>query len=484
MTAVGAEAVQVETVALWGEASSVCCGCEIAVDQAFEFVVEVDVGDRAAPVADQVVVVFEEWLSELEVGVITADGDPLDHAALLEDVEVAVRGALRQIGFVFEDLGQGHGSAGAYDGIHESSAAVGVAMVVAREAVSDLGVDVPTRRLCAHVGSRCGIDVTLMGVSGRGAPSSRDIANRTHSHYREAVPASPRLLAVVTAVALAGVACGAGDSDEGGGDGPAVVATTGIWADVVANVACGGLVEVVTIVPAGGDPHAFEPSLADRGAMDDAELVVANGLGLEEGLEDTIDASEKSGTPVFRVADHLEALDDDPHIWFDPARVAGALDDLGAALVASAGIDADSVAACVADYRAELDAVDAEIVTLVADLPESRRKLVTSHDSMGYFANRYGFSVVGTVIPVPSTLAQASPAQLEDLAETIESAAVPAIFAEVQHSTADVEALANRVGDVAVVTLDTGSLGVPGGGADTYIGFLRTNAAAIVTALS
>lgn len=317
----------------------------------------------------------------------------------------------------------------------------------------------------------------------------------------------------MTAVALAGVACGAGDSDEGTADGPVVVATTSIWADVVANVACGGLVEVVTIVPAGGDPHAFEPSLADRGAMDDAELVVANGLGLEEGLEDTIDASERSGTAVFRIADHVDSIPtffdthdedhegddpdgddhhgdehdhegDDPHIWFDPARIAGALDDLGAALVASADVDADLVAACVADYRAELEAVDAEIVALVADLPESRRKLVTSHDSMGYFADRYGFSVVGTVIPAPSTLAQASPAQLEDLAETIESAAVPAIFAEVQHSTADVEALANRVGDVAVVTLDTGSLGVPGGGADTYIGFLRTNAAAIVTALS
>jgi zinc/manganese transport system substrate-binding protein len=322
------------------------------------------------------------------------------------------------------------------------------------------------------------------------------------------MPAFVRLLAIVMAVALLGAACGDEGSGDGSGDGPVVVATTGIWADVVANVACDGLVDVKTIVPAGGDPHAFEPSLADRAAMDDADLVVANGLGLEEGLEDTIDASEGTGTAVFRVTDHVDSIPtildnrdgesgddeddhgdghdhegDDPHIWFDPARVAGALDDLGDAVVAAAGLDADAVAACVADYRAELEAVDAEIAAMVADLPESRRKLVTSHDSMGYFADRYGFTVVGTVIPAPSTLAETSPAQLEDLAATIESAAVPAIFAEAQHSADDVEALADRIGDVAVVTLDTGSLGEPGSGADTYIGFLRTNAEAITTAL-
>ncbi|MEQ8717402.1 MAG: metal ABC transporter substrate-binding protein [Acidimicrobiales bacterium] len=340
-----------------------------------------------------------------------------------------------------------------------------------------------------------------------------------------------RYLAVALAVTLIGAACG-GNSDEGAGDGPVVVATTGIWADVVANVACDGLVEVVTIIPAGGDPHAFEPSLADRGAMDDSDLVVANGLGLEEGLADTIDASEATGTAVFEMADHVDSIPtffdshdddhsdsddhdgdghgsdhsddddhgsdhgddddhgdehdhegDDPHIWFDPVRVAGALDDLGDAVVGAAGLDADAVAACVADYRAELEAVDAEIAAMVADLPESRRKLVTSHDSMGYFADRYGFTVVGTVIPAPSTLAQSSPAQLEDLAATIESTAVPAIFAEAQHSAADVEALASRVGDVTVVTLNTGSLGEPGSGADTYIGFLRTNAGAVTTAL-
>lgn len=314
------------------------------------------------------------------------------------------------------------------------------------------------------------------------------------------------------AVVFLGAACGDDDSDAVSGDGPVVVATTGIWADVVANVACDGLVEVVTIVPAGGDPHAFEPSLADRGAMDDADLVVANGLGLEEGLEDTIAASEGTGTVVFRMADHVDSIPtffdshdddhsegdhgeegdhsdehdhegDDPHIWFDPVRVAGTLDDLGDAVVTAAGLDADAVAACVSDYRAELEAVDAEIEATVADLPESRRNLVTNHDSLGYFADRYGFTVVGTVIPAPSTLAQSSPAQLEDLAATIESAAVPAIFAEAQHSVADVEALANRVGDVVVVTLDTGSLGEPGSGADTYIGFLRTNAEAIARAL-
>ena len=311
------------------------------------------------------------------------------------------------------------------------------------------------------------------------------------------------MAAAVLAVTAFGASACSGDSatvqpapDAGAGV-PTILATTGIWGDVVANVACGGLAEVETIIPVGGDPHGYEPSLQDRARMESAALVVANGLLLEEGLVDTLEAVAESGTPVFELAEGMDTFPysfqgaheghdhsgDDPHVWFDPHRVSEALPALAQALKTSAGLDPAAVDACLASYQAELDAVDAEIAAMVEQVPAESRKLVTNHEALAYFADRYGFEVIGTVIPTPASMAQASPAQLEELAEIIEHEGVKALFAETVHSTDDVEALASRVGDVEVVTLYTGSLGPPGSGADTYIGFLRTNTELIVDAL-
>ena len=90
---------------------------------------------------------------------------------------------------------------------------------------------------------------------------------------------------------------------------PSVVVTTGIWADVVSNVGCDDSVSVTTIIPPGGDPHAYEPSLRDRETMGAADLVVANGLALEERLEDTLEAVAAEGVHVFKMSDHIETID-------------------------------------------------------------------------------------------------------------------------------------------------------------------------------
>ena len=355
-------------------------------------------------------------------------------------------------------------------------------------------------------------------------------AGSGHSPMR---PRFPRAAAIIATSAMAVHGCGGDSSREepslGAGSGvPTVLATTGIWADIVSNVACGGLADVETIIPVGGDPHGFEPSLQDRARMERADLVVASGLELEEGLEDTLEAVAESGTPVFEFAEEIEAIPysfefghhgeegeghdedgdeeeghdedegeegedpdkekghgrgGDPHVWFDPQRVSGALPTLAERLTADAGLDADAVAECLAGYRAELAGVDAEIVEMVSRLAPDQRKLVTSHEALGYFADRYGFEVIGTVTPTPASMAQTNPAQLEELAEIIAHEGIKAIFAETLHSVDDVEALASRVGDIEVVTLYTGSLGPPGSGAETYVGFLRTNADLIVAAL-
>lgn len=296
--------------------------------------------------------------------------------------------------------------------------------------------------------------------------------------------------AVLVGALMAG--CGPGP-DESGPDGaadgiPTVVATTGIWADVVADVACDGAAEVAALVPPGADPHGFEPSLADRSRLDEADLVVSNGLGLEEGLVDTLQAVEEAGVPVFVVGDHVSTLPadgdapPDPHIWFDPTRVIEALPSLIAALV-DAGADPAVVQRCADAYAAELADVDAAVATTLSTVPPERRKLVTNHDSLAYLADRYDFEVIGTVIPSPSSLAETNPAQIEELAQLIEETDVPAIFAETQHSRSDVDALAARVGDVEVVTLHSGSLGEEGSGADSYVGLLQTDADLIARAL-
>ena len=286
------------------------------------------------------------------------------------------------------------------------------------------------------------------------------------------------------------------------------MATTSIWADIVANVACDGRAEVITLIPPGGDPHAFQPSLQDRGRMESAVMVVANGLELEEGLEDTLEAVEEAGTPVFHMADHIDTIGfapgmelehegeeeeeeedeeehhggDDPHVWFDPIRVADALLPLSEALATQGGLDSGALSACVTKYRGELIALDDEIAGILAPLPHEKRLLLTNHDALGYFANRYEFELVGTVIPGGSSVGEANPAELQELVGLIDQTGVPAIFAESSHSSDDAEALARQAG-VDVVVLDTGSLGPSGSGSDTYLGFMRSNAQKIADAL-
>lgn len=302
-----------------------------------------------------------------------------------------------------------------------------------------------------------------------------------------------RALAPLAVLAFVVAACSSGattTSDQR----PTVVATTTIWADVVRNVACNDLADVETIVPAGGDPHSFEPSLRDRETMGNATLVVANGLDLEESMVDIIDAVESDGVPVVRVGEFVDTLPirdaspdsdaagRDPHIWFDPTRVAATLPAIADSL-AAAGIDPSALDACVANYAARLATLDTDVAAIVSALPVGQRLLVTNHDSLSYFADRYDFEVLGSVIPSPSSLSAATPADLEALAAVIDETGVPAIFAETQHSSSDTQALADRVGDVDVVTLQTDILGSPGSDTATYVEWLAATARTIVDAL-
>jgi zinc/manganese transport system substrate-binding protein len=320
--------------------------------------------------------------------------------------------------------------------------------------------------------------------------------------------------AMVFALGLTAVACGDADPESTGstpGDDPTragtIVATTSIWADITSNVACGAPVEA--IIPTGADPHSYEPSLRDRELVSNAGLVIANGAGLEATTEELLDAAIDDGVDVVEVATHVDVLDSDPdaspqdehgddehgddehgddehgddehghgdgdpHVWQDPTRVAGALDVIASAL-AAAGHDTCEVA-----YRDELMALDTEIAEILAPIPVDERLLVTSHDSLAYFADRYDFEVVGTVIASTSTMAESSAGDLAELARLVEERSVRAIFTDAFESASDAEALADRIG-IPVVPLVTGALTDD---APTYADMMRSNAATIAGALA
>jgi zinc/manganese transport system substrate-binding protein len=311
-------------------------------------------------------------------------------------------------------------------------------------------------------------------------------------------------LAVATTVALA--ACGSDDGADSTADSAddAVIATTSIWADITSSVGCGTPID--TLIPIGADPHTFEPSLRDRELIEHSTTVISNGLGLEDNLSDLLETASDGGVNVIEMANHVDVITDDdgddaddadhddadhddaeehqhdhggegdPHVWQDPLRVAGTLDTIGTALAAH------DIDVCIDEYRDELLALDADIEASLADVPAPSRVLVTSHDSLAYFADRYGFEIVGTVIPSTSTLAETNAADLADLAEVIDDDDVPAIFTEELESTADADALAARL-DVAVVPLVTDSL-TDDPATDTYVEMMRYNAAAIASALA
>lgn len=271
-------------------------------------------------------------------------------------------------------------------------------------------------------------------------------------------------------------------------DRPLVVVSTNILGDVVEEVA-GDEVQVLTLMRPNADPHSFEISAREAARVRSADLVVSNGLGLEEGLQQHLDAAAADGVPGFVAGDVVEVLDHaegdaagtpDPHFWTDPGRMVDVVEGLEDALVEVDGVDPGAVRGRAAAYLDELRALDAEMTQTFAAIPDQQRALVTNHHVFGYLAERYDFEVVGAVIPGGTTLAAPSASDLADLVEAVEETGVGAIFAESSAPDDLVRALADEAGvEVDVVGLHTESLTEPGGGAEDYLTMMRVNTARI-----
>lgn len=269
--------------------------------------------------------------------------------------------------------------------------------------------------------------------------------------------------------------------------------STNILGDVVESIV-GDEAAVVTLMKANADPHSFEISAQAAAAMESADLLVANGLGLEESLQQHLDRAREAGVRSLVAGDHIKALayqegdaagTPDPHFWTDPARMIDVVQAVEAAVVEIPGIDAAAVDANTEAYLDEITQLDAEMTAAFAAVPAGQRALVTNHHVFGYLADRFDFRLIGAVIPSGTTLAAPSAADLHDLATAIDEAGVPTIFAESSQPDRLVQVLASEAGiDVEVVELFSESLSEPGEGADTYLTMMRTNTERIARGLS
>ncbi len=290
----------------------------------------------------------------------------------------------------------------------------------------------------------------------------------------------------VAVLVMLGGACTSGTDESAGSDRPTVVVTTSILGDVVENLV-GGDVDVVTVMPVGASPHDFQASAKQANQIREADALILNGGGFEAGLVDVAASAEGDGVPTFAALDAVEPLDGDPrdpHFFTDPSRMAEAVDSMADFLVDSvSSIDESDLRTRTSEYRNALLGLDADISDLLDTIPAERRVMVTNHEVFSYFADRYDFEIVGTVIPGASTSGAASAGDLAALAELIVDRHVPAIFADTSSPNRLARTLADEVGDIEVVELFSESLGAADSGGETYLTMTRTNAERTAAAL-
>jgi ABC-type Zn uptake system ZnuABC Zn-binding protein ZnuA len=290
-----------------------------------------------------------------------------------------------------------------------------------------------------------------------------------------------------------------------------VVATTNIVGDVVANVG-GEAVELTVLLPSGADPHGYVATPRELAEASEAGLLFLSGFGLEEGMGGTLEqlavdvpiVSISEGVQGIPMADGAEELGHegeesraeesgageephaeggvDPHVWFDPSIVMQWTRNAAAALSALDPANQVTYQANADTYVESLGSLDAWIKESVAAILPARRVLVTDHFVFGYFARRYGFEIVGAVIPAYSSSASPSPQDLGDLLGAIQEHGVKAVFVGLSANADAAQAVAQDAG-IQVVPLYTESLSEPGGPADSYLGMLEYNVNAIVEAL-
>jgi ABC-type Zn uptake system ZnuABC Zn-binding protein ZnuA len=295
--------------------------------------------------------------------------------------------------------------------------------------------------------------------------------------------ALPTACALVVLLVWAATGCAAGGEPAGGGEAPgeklSVLADTTFLADIVQNIA-GERMTVSAIVPAGADPHSFDPTPKDAKRVVEAEAVVISASGLVPTVDELVASAAASGVPVVDASAGISGIAEDPHFWLDPLSVVACVDSIAQGLVTIDPAGADSYRANAVVYQVALRELNAWIIAQVDTIPPERRLLVTNHESFGRFASRYGFDLVGTIFPTTSGEGSPSARQLADLIGAIRATGAPAIFLETGSNDSLAQEVARETGVQVVTDLYTHSLGE---NAATYLDMMRWNVQRIVEAL-
>jgi ABC-type Zn uptake system ZnuABC Zn-binding protein ZnuA len=271
-----------------------------------------------------------------------------------------------------------------------------------------------------------------------------------------------------------------------------VVTTNSIVADWVAKIG-GDRVDVFSLLAAGADPHTFQPGAADVARVARAQLVFAVGLGLErEWLSRLLTNAATGPDRLVALGDYVQAMPADPagppdgpldpHFWWDPVRVQMSIAEIARRLIQADSAGAETFRSNALAYAGELDQLDLRIADLTAKIPAAHRKIVTSHETMQYFARRYGLEVAGSIFPGIGTEKEPSPAELGQLATIMRQLGIGVIFTETAVNDRLARSVASETG-AKIVRLYSDSLGPPRSGADSYLGMMNTNMEAIFQAL-
>ncbi len=306
----------------------------------------------------------------------------------------------------------------------------------------------------------------------------------------------PVVVSVVLALVLGACGGGAGATGAPGGsalpspapDAIDVVATTTVFADLVRQ-AGGAAVRVTSLVPAGGDPHTYAPTPSDVRAIAGANLVVMNGLGVDDWLTPLLVEAKLPASALAELGPHepgVTYLAGDggtgtlnPHLWLDVAYAELYVKRIVAALQAAAPAKQAALQASGDAYLARLATLDTAIRGQIATIPPANRKLVSYHDAFPYFAAAYGLTIVGSVVPSPGQ--DPSAGQVAALIDAIRASGVKAIFSEAQFNPKVEQQLAAEAGVTVVSDLYSDALGQPP--VDTYEAMMHWDADRVVEAL-
>jgi ABC-type Zn uptake system ZnuABC Zn-binding protein ZnuA len=305
------------------------------------------------------------------------------------------------------------------------------------------------------------------------------------------VPGFPRrgrllLFLILTGLLLAtaglGAACGGKGEQRPPKAGPKVVTSIELFADLIRQVG-GERAQVTALVPAGADPHTYEPVPSKLVDVSEADLVLINGVGLEQTLMDVIKNNVRGGVPIIEMSAGLPVLEagdhgtGNPHLWLNVRYAMHYVEVARDALIQVDPAGEAEYGANAQKYLAELETLDGQVEQSIASIPAERRKLVTFHDAFPYLADRYGLDLVGVAIRSPGQ--EPSAGEVADLARKISAENVPAVFKEPQFNARVLELAAKDAG-VEVCSLYSDAFQ---GDVDSYVKLMQFDASELVRCL-